>query len=166
MAEAGRRVQVDVASEETAELALQINELKEANPGIGGELDEHVDVALGAEVLTQDGAEEGQATNAAAPTEGGQSLCVDIDLQAHAAPPLRSESCDFWATALYVSSGLVPATAPLHEPSSDRGRFSRDHRPRDGSATLPFQGERCNSDSGGGPRRTRTFDRPIMSRLL
>jgi hypothetical protein len=44
------RLAVDVASEEPAELALQIDELKEADPGIGGELDQHVDVALGAEV--------------------------------------------------------------------------------------------------------------------
>jgi hypothetical protein len=90
VAEAGRRAQVDVASEELAELALQIDELKEADPGIRGELDQHVDVARGAEVLTQDGAEEGEAMDAAAPAEGSQSLGVDIDLQAHAAPPLRA----------------------------------------------------------------------------
>ena len=90
MAEAGRRVQVDLASEELAELALQIDELKEADPGVVSELDEHVNVALGTEVLTQDRAEEREAMDAAAPTECSQSLCVDIDLQTHAAPPLRS----------------------------------------------------------------------------
>jgi len=82
-------VQVDVASEELAELALQIDELEEAGPGIRSELDQHVDVALGAEVLTQNGAEEGEPTDAGAPAESSQPLRVDIDLKAHAAPPFR-----------------------------------------------------------------------------
>ena len=90
VAEAGRRMQVHVASEELAELVLQIDELEEADPGIGGELDEHVDVALGAEVLTQNGAEEGEPKDAGTPAEGSQALSVDIDLQTHAAPPSRS----------------------------------------------------------------------------
>ena len=83
-------MQVDLASEELTELALQSDELKKADPGIGGELDQHVDVALRAEVLAQDGTKEGEAPDAAAPAEGSQPLCVDIDLQAHAAPPLRA----------------------------------------------------------------------------
>src|SRR5665648_20915 len=59
MTEAGRRVQVDLAPEELAELALQVDELKQADTGVGGELDKHVDVALGAEVVAQHGSEEG-----------------------------------------------------------------------------------------------------------
>jgi hypothetical protein len=91
MAEAGRRVQIDVTSDELAELALETDELEEADPGIGGKLDEYVDVALGAEVLAQDGAEEGEAADAAPPTEGSQPFEVNVDLQTHAAPPLSGE---------------------------------------------------------------------------
>lgn len=70
--EALSSVQVDLASEELAELALQSDELREADPGSGGELDQDVDVALRAEVLTEDRAEEGEATDAAALAEGRQ----------------------------------------------------------------------------------------------
>jgi hypothetical protein len=83
VAEAGRRMEVHFASEELGELALQIDELEEADPRIGGELDQHVDVALEAEVLAKDGAEEGETTNAGAPAEGSWSPRVYIDLQAH-----------------------------------------------------------------------------------
>ena len=72
-------MQVHLASEELGELALQIDELEEADPRLGGELDQHVDVALGAEVFAKDGAEEGEATNAGAPAEGSQSIRVDIE---------------------------------------------------------------------------------------
>src|SRR5450830_752894 len=88
MAEAGRRVQIDLAPEELTEFALQIDELKEADARVGGELDEHVDVALGAEVVAQHGSEEGEATDAAAAAEARQALLVDLNLQTHGAPPL------------------------------------------------------------------------------
>jgi hypothetical protein len=58
------------ATKESRELVLQPNETESRNmPGL--ELHEHVDVAIGAEVVPQDGAEEGESPDVVAPAELG-----------------------------------------------------------------------------------------------
>jgi hypothetical protein len=81
--EASRGMQVNVASDELGELTLQIDELKQADAGIGGELDQYVDITLGAEVITQDSAKGGEPKDTGAPAKGAQLICIDVDLQAH-----------------------------------------------------------------------------------
>src|SRR6185295_1302371 len=59
------------ASEERGELVLETNETQSRHVS-GLELDEHVDVALGPEILPQDGAEQGQPADVIAPAELGE----------------------------------------------------------------------------------------------
>jgi hypothetical protein len=53
-----RGLEVDVASDQVGEVLLEAAEGEVAHAGAGLELDQHVDIALGVEVVSQDRAED------------------------------------------------------------------------------------------------------------
>lgn len=77
-AEEARGVQVDGSAEDGGEFVLH-GEEREAGGGAGLELDEDVDVAVGAEVIAEHGAEESEAPDAVAAAEVGEGLARDGD---------------------------------------------------------------------------------------
>src|SRR5450756_237072 len=81
------RAQIDAATEKLAELLLHARHREVADRGLGLELDQHVDVALGAEIVAKHRAEERQAPDAAAAAELADALVIDAHGQAHGRPP-------------------------------------------------------------------------------
>ena len=62
-------------------------EEREAHPRARLELDEHVHVAFGREVVSQHGAEQGEASDAVAPAESGDPVHGDLDPGIHGRTP-------------------------------------------------------------------------------
>src|SRR6266511_2376144 len=86
----GPELDVPVAKQ-PAEFQLHGREPEETRCAARLELDEKVDVAVGALLASADGAEERESVDATAATESGQSLFVEIQHRAHA-PILPSAS--------------------------------------------------------------------------
>ena len=69
-------------TEESRKLILDV-ENSETNHLAGFEFDQHVHVAAGSEVISQDGTEQRQFPNVMPPAKLGDSLAVDGDPWAH-----------------------------------------------------------------------------------
>ena len=79
--------QVDVASDDLAQLVLHADHVDEGDLGLRCELHQHVHVALRTKVGAQDGPEEGEAPDGIAAAKRGDALVIDGDVEAQTAPP-------------------------------------------------------------------------------
>src|SRR5437867_13093487 len=73
-----RRPEVDPAAEDLCELLLDVEE-SEAEPCARLELDEHVDIAVGPEVIAQDGTEQGETPNVTSAAKLGEAFTRNVD---------------------------------------------------------------------------------------
>ena len=74
-----RRVQIDLASELFAQLNLEASQTQQTHPSLGLELDEDIHVAVGSEVIAEDGPEEGQTAEVVGPAERLDLLIRNVD---------------------------------------------------------------------------------------
>src|SRR5437764_8552545 len=81
-AEVGRRPEVDrPCPEQFGEFEFHARQPQETGSLPGMELDEKIDVALGAECIPEGGAEQSEAPDPVAIAEGRQGLSVDVDVR-------------------------------------------------------------------------------------
>jgi hypothetical protein len=85
LAEELRRVEVHLAAEDLGKLGFHP---KEVEPWyvIGLELDQHIDIAVGTEILSQDRPKQGQAPDVVPPAEFGHPLSWHVDARAWHVP--------------------------------------------------------------------------------
>lgn len=75
-------MKVYLASDEFCELLFESDE-GEARSLPRLEFDEHVDIAVRAEVISQDGAKKREALHGIAPAEGGDCSAVELDARTY-----------------------------------------------------------------------------------
>jgi hypothetical protein len=122
-------VELDALVEEVGELSLQAEE-GQAGDVAGFELDEDVDIAVRAEVLAQDRAEEGEAADVVPATEGLEAAAGDVDSGFHgggrpgAYPTGGSLEAPADEPELYTCRGVDRAPIPVHRRLRRVGRGS------------------------------------------
>src|SRR3954451_9319882 len=134
-AEVFGRAELDRPAEGVFELELHLCQVQQARRVLGPELDQEVDVASGAEVVTQGGSVEGKAADAVGAGERGEEGVVE----GQARPELHTVMMPHSGDRARVGQGRrrLPSR---HPPGIDRGR-----------AELADQGQ-CHSEELAAPQ--------------
>src|SRR6266508_377622 len=115
-----RHVEIHLAPQEAGELLLDLRQGEVRISVLGLELDEHVDVAVGSEVVAEDRAEQGQPADVVPPAKLGDALLRYLDARAaHATGmilrlSIPRSSTIFTATRLWAPGSKGRETVPRY----------------------------------------------------